>query len=123
MKFDEIIDSLLKEELAVLPPPAPPTDTIDRFDGEGDDDIRYIMVTVYTRALPQVIEMYSSIGEMSDEECFEALKDTHESMIIDELQHMYDEDEITSKQFDRALEYIENPDKRLFDISFNDLEY
>ena len=121
MKFDKIINSLLKEELAVSPPP--PTDTIDRFDGEGDDDIRYIMVTVYTRALPQVIEMYNSIGEMSDEECFEALKDTHESMIIDELQHMYDEDEITSKQFDRALEYIENPDKRLFDINFNDLEY
>lgn len=121
MRFDKIIDSILKEEHAVLSPP--PTDTIDRFDGDDDDDIRYIMVTAYSRALPQVIEMYNSIGEMSDEECFEALKDTHESMVVDELQDMYNEDEITSNQFNKAIEYTENPDRRLFDIKFNDLEY
>jgi len=122
MKFDEIINSLLKEGQTLSVPP-PPIDTIDRFGGEGDDDIRYIMVTAYTRALPQVIEMYNSIGEMSDEECFEALKDTHESMIVDELQHMYDEGEITLPQFNKAIEYVETPDRRLFDITFNDLEY
>lgn len=121
-KFKEIYEALAIAE-PTLPPPV---DIDNKFDGDNEDDIRYIMVTAYSRALPEVIELYNSSENeepMSDEECFEALKDSHESMIIDELNLMHEEGEITTIQLNKALEYVNNVDKRLFDISFNDLEY
>ena len=121
-KIKEIYEALAIAE-PTLPPPA---DINNKFDGDDKDDIRYIMVTAYSRALPEVIELYNANENeesMSDEECFEALKDSHESMVIDELNLMHEEGEITTIQFNKALEYVNNVDKRLFDISFNDLEY
>lgn len=112
-------------ESMVAAPVLPPPPSINKFEGDDWDDIRYILVTAYSRALPKVIEMYNSDSEegMSDEECFEALKDSHESMVEDELNSMHEDGEISSVQHEKALDYINDVDKRLFDISFNDLEY